>query len=270
MKTYRNSYTPPLLILISLFLFGCSDGPSDFVPGDSSNGAVDNAEVELTVIELNLRVHIMTDITMLHTSGISMSSWVKPSDVNETIIPEMNAIWDQAKVKWIVESIIEEEVVKSSTYEQSIIFLIHTNRDSEGHSDPARLSHLYSLMQPQNRSTAEELGKNLFHIYLFPFIGNTSQGNAMSGFGYHTVAGTWSNKHNGGGAPEKTLLIENHNYFVRGSLSRTISHELGHVLHLRHDECPGDCLMSGGSDGYSLTKAQITEARMEALNRSLK
>lgn len=105
-------------------------------------------------------------------------------------------------------------------------------------------------------------------IYLFPFVGNTSQGNAMSGFDYHTIAGTWSNKHNGGGGPEKTLLVENHNFFVRGSLSRTISHELGHVLSLKHDPCSGDCLMAGGPNGYSLSNAQIAAARFEALNRS--
>jgi hypothetical protein len=255
-------------LLLSVLLFSCSDGPTEFNQDDFSSYD-GNKDTELSLIELNLRVHIMKDIVMPHATGVIMDAWVSPDDVRERIVPEMNAIWDQAKIKWVIESVIEEDVVKGDTYDQSLNFLIHTKRDAEGHSDPARLPHLYSLMQEQNRSKADELGKNLFHIYLFPFVGNTSQGNAMSGFDYHCILGTWSNKHNGGGAPEKSLLSENHNQFIRGSIGRTASHELGHVLNLRHDECISNCLMGGGSNGYSLSEAQINEARFEAINRTL-
>ena len=179
----------------------------------------------------------------------------------------MNAIWEQAKIKWVIESIVEEDVVKDVSYEHSVYYIAHCVRDEEGHSDPARLPILYSLMQPEYRSQGDEIGKNLFHVYIFPFTGNTSQGNAMKGFDCHSIVGSWSNKHNGGGVPEKTLLTEDHNDFDRGSLSRTASHELGHVLGLRHGECPYNCLMSGGSNGYSLTEAQIAEARLEATLR---
>ncbi len=241
-----------LLILISIFFFSCSNSSNDAIPV-----AIIDDNVEKIVYELNLRIHIMKDITMIHPTGLRMNSWVTPGNVTKTIVPEINAIWKQADIQWIIESIIEEDVVKGDTYEESIAFIANTHRDSEGRSDPARLPHLYSLMQPQYMSMADELGKNLFHIYFFPFIGNTSQGNAMSGFNYHSVVGTWSNKHNGGGVPEKTLLAENHNSFVRGSLSRTISHELGHVLNLHHNECDFNCLM--GSNGYLLTTQQKLE-----------
>jgi len=245
-----------LLLLLSVAMAGCSDPIR--VLGDD-----EEIPVERAVIALNLRFHIMMDITVMHSTGLSMDSWVTPSDVTE-IIEEINAIWGQADIQWLVESIIEEDVVKGEAYEESIAFIASTGRDLGGRSDPARLPHLYSLMQPQHRSTAAESGGNLFHIYLFPFIGNTSQGNAMNGFGFHSVVGTWTNKHNGGGVPEKTLLTESHTAIVRGSLSRTISHEVGHVLDLGHD-C-SNCLM--GSSGYLLTGAQVATARAAALARS--
>ena len=252
-----------LLILVSIFFFSCTDKANDVFP----DIVADDANMGRTIIELNLRIHLMRDITMNHSTGLSMNTWVSVSDVSETIMVEINDIWQQANIHWLVESIIEEDVVKGDTYEESIAFIASTKRDSEGHSDPARLPHLYSLMQPQYMSTTDEIGENLFHIYLFPFIGNTSQGNAMRDFNFHSVVGTWSNKHNGGGIPEKTLLVENQNLFDRGSLSRTISHEIGHVLNLHHNECNVNCLMGGGSSGYSLTEAQITAARLAALDR---
>lgn len=258
-----------ILIFITLLVFTCSN---DTLNNNDQEIVIKGEEEEvLTIpITLNIRIHIMKDIIMLHSSGTTMKSWVTTEQVRETIIPEVNSIWEKASIKWVIESIIEEDVVKGSTFEESINFLVNTKRNSNGHSDPARLPHLFSLMQPQYMSKEEELGKNLFHIYLFPFIGNTSQGNAMRSFNFHSVVGTWTNKHNGGGVPEETLLTENQSIFDRGSLSRTISHEIGHVLNLSHNECAYGCLMGGTeSDGYFMTKDQKIKSRIEAFNRSI-
>ncbi|MFO7622201.1 MAG: hypothetical protein R6W81_13205 [Bacteroidales bacterium] len=251
-----------LLIFISVFFFSFS---ADLNTAAGSLNSRDTEGEEL--IELNLRIHIMTDVTMTHSSGLVMDNWVSPRDIEEIIMPEVNAIWSQANIKWVIESIIKENAVKGESYEESIAFIASTKRDSAGHSDSARLPHLYSLMQPKNMSTPEELDENLFHIYLFPFIGNTSQGNAMRPFNWSTVVGTWTNKFNRGGTPEKVLLTEDHDSFKRGSLSRTIAHEIGHVLNLKHNECETDCLMGGKSQGYLLTEGQIATARLEALKR---
>jgi hypothetical protein len=255
----RTSY---LLIFISVFLLSFTEDINKDVSGSDFR----DAEGE-EVIELNLRIHLMTDISMKHSSGLVMENWVRPQDVEEIIMPEVNAIWKQANIKWVIESIIEENVVKGESYEESIAFIASTKRDSAGHSDSDRLPHLFALMQPKNMSKPEELDKNLFHIYLFPFIGNTSQGNAMRPFNWSTVVGTWTNKFNRGGIPEKVILVEDHDKFKRGSLSRTIAHEIGHVLNLKHNECQTDCLMGGKSQGYLLTEEQIATARLEALRR---
>ena len=147
---------------------------------------------------------------------------------------------------------------------EAISYIIDSKRNSEGRSDKERLPHLYSLMQPQNRSKKKKIDSNLYHIYLFPFIGNTSQGNAMKKFGRHAVVGIWSNKHNRGNSPEKTLLKEDYDLWKRGSLSRTIAHELGHVLRLTHNQC-SICLMKGR--GYMITTEQIKISRKEAKRR---
>ncbi|MBU1012507.1 MAG: hypothetical protein KKG99_05845 [Bacteroidetes bacterium] len=271
MKAFKNHfnfskkpfYYSSLILLTSILLLGFTIHPNDAL----KFGNLENINEENTTIHLNLRVHIMQDITMIHSTGVIMKNWITPSDIKETIMPEVNAIWKQANIQWDIESIIEENVVKGDTYEESLTFIAGTKRDSEGRSDAERLPHLYKLMQPQNMSKADELDKNLFHIYLFPFIGNTSQGNAMRPFNWSTVVGTWTNKHNRGGIPEKTALTEDHNSFKRGSLSRTIAHEIGHVLSLKHNECETGCLMGGKSQGYLLTDEQIEAARLTASKR---
>ena len=269
-SVFRKKLSSILAATIFLvFLYNCSSSESS--NRDDEIEIIDDTEDVKTMdtIVLNIRVHIMKDIIMTHPTGQIMTSWVTPANVTEIIVFEVNKIWEQAGIVWSIESIIEEDVVKSDTYNESLVFLANTKRNSQGRSDPARLPHLFSLMQPKYMSTESQLGKNLFHIYLFPFIGNTSQGNAMAGFNYHSVLGTWTNKHNGGSVPEKTLLTEVQNSFNRGSLSRTISHEIGHVLNLSHKECSDSCLMGGtNSDGYLLTEDQIITARIEALGRS--
>ena len=64
---------------------------------------------------------------------------------------------------------------------------------------------------------------------------------------------------------KKLFLKENHDLFFRGSLSRTISHELGHVLNLTYCQCD-DCLIK--ERGYGITQEQIDISKEEKKRRS--
>jgi hypothetical protein len=89
------------------------------------------------------------------------------------VLPEINRIWAQANIIWNVEQIISEPIVQDRMFQNKIDFVVRTKRDKKGRSDPARQPLLYELMAPENKSSKAELNANLFHIYIFPFIGNT-------------------------------------------------------------------------------------------------
>ena len=57
---------------------------------------------------------------------------------------------------WEVEDVLEEAVVKYDGYLDDITFIVDTERDANGRSDPNRLPLLYNLMQPSTRSAEEE------------------------------------------------------------------------------------------------------------------
>jgi len=137
-------------------------------------------------------------------------------------------------------------------------------------SNSKRSLILFSMMEPNNRSGPNQLGTELFHLYIWPFTGDTSQGNAFrtsnesKSLGLHTSIGAWSNKYNTGSAPAdhdsagcsigkkpgkmviketwtggdtvKTNIAKKYhgNPRTKGSMGLTAAHELGHVLSLNH------------------------------------
>ena len=238
-------------------------------------------------INLKLHVHIMRDIEM-RVKGESMTNdHISKENIANEVLPEVNRIWSQANINWELAGVYDEDAVKKGyrqipagypkNYKKLKNIVEKARRDSSGKSDPRRLIPLFLFMQPGNRIKPSEFGQNNFHVYLYPFIGNTSQGNAMkkdkdtgNSLGFHTVLGTWTNKHNKGKIPERVKIVEDWEKWTkikRGSLSRTIAHELGHVIGLRHKRCEGYCLM-GPKHGYKLTNKQIRRARNIAKKRS--
>lgn len=223
-------------------------------PGDDGNPP-GTGDCEGGGIVLDLRVHLMRDVTM-NVQGVAMTTnHITEAEVRNAILPGMNEAWAPANIRFRVERVIEEPVVKQSSYAQDLVIVQNSGRES----DSSRTKALARMMRPENKDS------NLFHIYLFPFVGNTYQGFAYEG-GYAVVA-AWSNKHNGGGRPERLPL---RGFSFPGSVARTSGHEQGHVLGLQHNEssaCSQGCLMKG-SQGSLLTASEIQLARSRALPRS--
>ncbi len=212
---------------------------------------------------LDLRVHLMRNVAM-NVQGVRMTTdHITPQDVESTIVPGMNQAWAPANIQFRLQkqNVIEEQVVKGRTYDADIACVQSAVRDGDGRADDARLPCLRRMMRPENMTQ----GDKLFHVYIFPFTGNTSQGNAMRAYNFHTVLGAFTNKYNGGGVPKKMPLS---GFGGIGSLARTAAHEQGHVLGLGHDSCEGSCLMNG-SAGSTLASQEVATARAEAQRRSI-
>ena len=242
----------------------CVTDPTDF---DCDNDAGN-------FVTLNLRIHLMQDTSdWVHSTGVRMNNnHLTSADLVGEFLPELNRIWKQAKVEWVVESVILEEIVHTGSYHEDLAYVL--NADGASASNPLPLLH--RMMDGRYKSTATQLNAkaNLFHVYFFPFIGNTNEGNAMSSYGYSTVVGTWSNKRknnadvDGYCAPQRRVMSESWAQFDVGSIGQTVGHELGYVLGLSPDDClgGGGCLMK--SNGYALNPDQICTARAHAMERT--
>ena len=131
----------------------------------------------------------MRDIEM-RVKGESMTNdHISKANIANEVLPEVNRIWSQANINWELVGVYNEDVVKKGyrqipagypkNYKKLKNIVEKARRDSSGRSDPRRLTPLFLFMQPENRIKPSEFGQNNFHVYLYPFIGNTSQGNAM-------------------------------------------------------------------------------------------
>ena len=133
-------------------------------------------------------------------------------------------------------------------------------RDSEGHGDPERIKKLQSILN------LEQEDVRAVNIYVVPYLGGTSQGN-ISPRQKRIMLGQWTDKpSHGKRPPEKRLLIQS-GEFKQGSFSRTVAHELGHILGLNHPQPnvpPFHLLMGGSKPGNELTDEEKAIARKTA------
>lgn len=256
-------------------------------------------------IRLPVRVHIMTDLIMIHaptalaggSSGeaiarATMTPWLRATDV-PAVFQEVNLIWKQANVEFYVESIVEHRN-QGSVEDISYVILAKRTPDSNGknRSDPNRIPRIYNCFDSSKHHPVIQ------NVYFFNFTGNTSQGYAgipgRPGSPYlesnYVVVGIWTNKSNNGGPPIRGEITERQpapnagvaaalklappqgqNYFRKGSIGRTVAHELGHNLELPHgqDRTNYGRLMGGVSGhGYRLTPDEVNKARSAAAVRA--
>jgi hypothetical protein len=113
---------------------------------DKLSELVEVPEVGGGVIRLPLRVHLIQDVE-LEQKRVAMSMWVTMREFEEVVLPEINRIWEAAKIEWIIESIVEQPGAEIENREAAIETIENAKRNAAGKSDPARVPHLKALCQ---------------------------------------------------------------------------------------------------------------------------
>lgn len=208
-------------------------------------------------ITLPLRFHITQGMEMTIKSQ-KLTNWVKPADLSGPVISEVNRIWKPAGIQFVIERAEPEAVHKPADYAEIIRYVENAKRDENGHGDPVRIQKIMQLVDPAKSNPRTH------NIYLMPYIGGTSQGNAQ--FRLKGIfIGTWTDKASGGKNPPVKALLTEKEPFKVGSLARTIAHEIGHTLGLNHPKGSTIPQLMGGG-GYVLTPDEIATARKMALD----
>ena len=216
-------------------------------------GAEDAAELVLPV-----RFHL-TEGAVMNVKGQQMDVWVRPADVTGPVMAEVNRIWKQAAIRFEVERAAVVPLLRPADFAERVRRIEESSREAEqagGSRERTRI--IESLLDP------EAAHPRAFNVHLLPYIGRTYQGFARME-GTLAVVAVWTDKASGGRKPPvRTLLVEPEPLKV-GSLARTIAHELGHNLGLRHPDrgemTPKGRLMGGSIHGYHLTPEEIEMAR---------
>lgn len=203
------------------------------------------------------------------------------------IIDQVNEIWAIAGIEWVTDpkqgggGIIAEKASGGRFAEKRLKELadivVARDRDSR-----MRYMDLIfpALADPANNERIgadgrfNEVKAEKYHLYLFPYVGQTLQGTARNA-GTFAVAGVFSDKHpNKKGHPKRRSSVipsepgtplASKDFPAAGTLSATIAHELGHNLSLKHvDEGMNDNLMKGHVK-IRLGPKQIAQARTQAM-----
>lgn len=222
--------------------------------------ATDLQAQDAPVLTLPIRFHIPRDAKMT-VKGQAMDMWIKPEDLQGVVIDEVNRIWKQANIRFVVESCLEEKLLSPPERDQLLRNVENAKRGDKESADNGRTKSIAKLL---DRTTFHPAAHN---IYLLPFIGSTLQGYADLG-GNQIVVALWTDKaFKGEKPPVKTLLVEPEPMNV-GSLARTIAHELGHNLGLNHPPKTAPAtiprIMGGAKQGYGLVPEEIATARKHA------
>lgn len=211
-----------------------------------------------TQVVVPIQFNIVTDLPMTK-DGLVMDSWVSEADIRETVLPEINCIWAPSGVSFTVQKIRSVQSLTPDNKPELVDYIVQASRDASGKSNPERIRKLNQLIDWSEHS------ETAINVYLVPYLGQTSQGNARRK-SKRIFVGQYSDKSSHATqAPQPVKLTEGRPFQI-GSLSRTLAHEIGHVLRLKHPDkkiqTDFGLLMGGKKQGYHL--------RQEDKNTALK
>jgi hypothetical protein len=211
------------------------------------------------VFSLPIRFHIVTE-WQIEKSGQRMSSWVTARDLETAVLPEINTIWRPAGIQFTLEKILYSPVLQHKNLNKLTKEIAQAHRDGKGRSDPKRIKALNKVVDQRHHDSVA------INVYLVPYLGERSQGNTrpkkkriyLTQWTDKTLAARQS--------PQPFQLVESRP-FKKGSLARTLAHELGHMLGLKHPvngSREQGLLMGGRRPGYALNAEEIAFARTRA------
>ena len=211
-------------------------------------------------ITVPMQFIIVTDMAMTKR-GVDMQSWVTRADIEDTVLPEVNRIWAPAGISFVATNIIERDARSPPDKADLLDYIVNARRDAYGRGDPKRIRAMNQLI---DWSTHDD---EVINIYLVPYLGETSQGNARRRAKRVFVAQFTDKPSRAQNPPARFQLTEPRPFEI-GSLSRTLAHEIGHILSLKHPDRQTQTvfgqLMGGRRAGYLLTPEQIEMARERA------
>ena len=212
------------------------------------------------LIQLPLRVFLISNLT-LNREDKEMEVWVKTTDFEKTVLPEINRIWKQANVEWVLESIRVQPAPDFPHRDQMEAAIENATRESSTGRVP-------NILKFCSAARGHAVINNL---YLFPYVGQTQQGFAALG-GNKAVVAVWTDKPSRAQKPPIKFPLVEKGRFKIGSIARTCSHELGHNLGLKHPDKATqtrfDRVMGGKKPGLELVPEEIATARQTALKRA--
>jgi hypothetical protein len=239
--------------VLVLLAFGAGPRTAAQAPGAVPGGR------DEAIRRVAVRFHLIADMDMAK-KGVAMTHWMTPEMIKTTVMPEVNRIWAPAKIEWTLSG-VTPGTTRSEGRSDVIAYLLAATRDSDGRGDPERIKKLLGILNEDQKDA------RAVNIYVIPYLGGTSQGNTQPAQ-RRIIMGQWTDKPSRGERPpEKCLLVEDRP-FKQGSFSRTVAHELGHILSLKHPEKnvpPFQRLMGGTQQAYDLTDDEIAAARKTAL-----